>query len=346
MFKLPKQDLVNLAKEFSSEINTFNKKSFLITGGTGFIGKWLIAVLNELNRINDFHISLTILTRDKNKFISAFKDDEDLKNLKFIESDIRHLDNINNKELAFDYIVLGANDATYDFSLNPNLLTDTLIGGTRLMIEKFVTNKTNTILHLSSGAVYGDIAKLNNGVKENDKANFDITNLGSMYGISKLLVESILNDLSIKKDIKIINARCFAFVGPYLPLDKHFAVGNFINNCLNSEPIVINGDGSPVRSYMYAADMVKGLLKSLQSKKSSAINIGSDKAISISDLANLISNELGNPNVVIKNNGKSHPEKSNYYLPDISLLKSLGYEESYDLRSSITKTYKFYKGLK
>ena len=162
MFKLPKQDLVNLAKEFSSEINTFNKKSFLITGGTGFIGKWLIAVLNELNRINDFHISLTILTRDKNKFISAFKDDEDLKNLKFIESDIRHLDNINNKELAFDYIVLGANDATYDFSLNPNLLTDTLIGGTRLMIEKFVTNKTNTILHLSSGAVYGDIAKLNN----------------------------------------------------------------------------------------------------------------------------------------------------------------------------------------
>ena len=97
---------------------------------------------------------------------------------------------------------------------------------------------------------------------------------------------------------------------------------------------------------MYAADMVKGLLKSLQSKKSSAINIGSDKAISISDLANLISNELGNPNVVIKNNGKSHPEKSNYYLPDISLLKSLGYEESYDLRSSITKTYKFYKGLK
>ena len=65
------------------------------------------------------------------------------------------------------------------------------------MIEKFVTNKTNTILHLSSGAVYGDIAKLNNGVKENDKANFDITNLGSMYGISKLLVESILNDLSI-----------------------------------------------------------------------------------------------------------------------------------------------------
>ena len=247
--------------------------------------------------------------------------------------------------LNFDYIILGANDATYNFSLNPNLLTETLISGTRLLIEKFVTNKTKKILHLSSGAVYGDIAECSRGVKENDKANFDITNLGSMYGISKLLVESILNDLSIKKDIKIINARCFAFVGPYLPLDKHFAIGNFINNCLNSESILVNGDGSPVRSYMYAADMVKGLLKSLKSKKSLAINIGSDKAVSISDLANLVSNELGNPNVIISNNGESHPEKSNYYLPDITLLKSLGYEESYDLKSSITKTYKFYKNL-
>ena len=345
MFKLPKQDLVNLAKEFSNDINTFNKKSFLITGGTGFIGKWLIATLNELNKTNNFHISLTILTRDKNKFITTFVDDKDIKNLEFIESDIRYLDKIDNKELNFDYIILGANDATYDFSLNPNLLTDTLISGTRLLIEKFVTNKTKKILHLSSGAVYGDIAECSRGVKENDKANFDITNLGSMYGISKLLVESILNDLSIKKDIKIINARCFAFVGPYLPLDKHFAIGNFINNCLNSESIIVNGDGSPVRSYMYAADMVKGLLKSLKSKKSLTINIGSDKAVSISDLANLVSNELGNPNVIIKNNGKSHPEKSNYYLPDITLLKSLGYKESYDLKSSITKTYKFYKKL-
>ena len=96
---------------------------------------------------------------------------------------------------------------------------------------------------------------------------------------------------------------------------------------------------------MYAADMVQGLLKSLQSEKSLVINIGSDKAVSIGDLANLVSNKLENPNVIIKNENESHPEKSNYYLPDITLLKSLGYKESYDLGLSIIKTYGFYKDL-
>ena len=93
MFKLPKQDLVNLAKEFSNDINTFNKKSFLITGGTGFIGKWLIATLNELNKTNDFNISLTILTRDKNKFISTFVDDKDIKNAanEFLKKGIKNV---------------------------------------------------------------------------------------------------------------------------------------------------------------------------------------------------------------------------------------------------------------
>ncbi len=346
MFKLPRNDLVNLAEEFFAHKDTFYKKSFLITGGTGFIGKWLIATLNELNEISDYDIELTILTRDKNKFLNSFKDEKGLNSIKFIESDIRDLDSINLSEYEFDYIILGANDASYNFSLNPDLLLDTFINGTKSLINNSVSSRTSKILHLSSGAVYGDISHCSSGVKESDKAIFEISNVGSIYGMGKVLVESILNDFGSKHDINIINARCFAFVGPYLPLDKHFAIGNFINNCLKSEPILINGDGTPIRSYMYAADMIKALLISLQIKESLTVNIGSDKAISISELANLVSSELDNPNIKLMNHGINHPEKSNYYLPNISLLRSLGYQDSYDLKSSIANTYKFYKDLK
>ena len=157
---------------------------------------------------------------------------------------------------------MGANDATYDFSLNAKELYETLITGTFNLLETVVTSKTKSIIHLSSGAVYGDISSHKDGAKESDLSLMNINNIGSMYGLSKAIVESILNQFGAQNNINIINARCFAFVGPYLPLDKHFAIGNFINDCLNSRAITINGNGLPIRSYMYAADMAKAILLS------------------------------------------------------------------------------------
>lgn len=345
MFKLPQQDLDELGVDFSSSENIFNNKSFLITGGTGFIGKWLVSSLNELVKKHNFDISISILTRDKNIFINNFKNDENIKSLNFIESDVRYLDKINPGEYDFDYIVLGANDATYDFSLNTYLLTDTLINGTNLLINKFTTKKTKMILHLSSGAVYGDISNFKDGVDESSKANFDISDIGSMYGLSKILVESTLNDFGYKNNIKIVNARCFAFSGPYLPLDKHFAFGNFIKNALEDDDIVINGDGSPVRSYLYPVDLVNFLLKLFTISQSRiSVNIGSSHQITIKDLANKILKITNtNKKIITKGSGVDHPEKSNFYIPNTSYAKSLGFKENISIDESIKRTFNFYK---
>lgn len=344
MFNLPQNDLDNISKSLFKFKDLFENKSFLITGGTGFIGKWLIAGLMKISDDYDLNIFITILTRDKNAFIKSHNGLLDNPKLNFIERDIRNLDNPFDKENEFDFIVLGANDATYDFSLDLFSLTDTLINGTYKLLKNTVSDKTKSILHLSSGAVYGDITKCNKGVSENKKSNFDLTNKGSMYGVTKALVESILNEFGNQNNINIINARCFAFVGPYLPLDRHFAIGNFIKNCLNKNDIVVNGDGSPVRSYMYASDMACSILGCLTIDESIYINIGSDKPVSIKELAEKIS-KISSTKMHIKQRNLNHPEKSNFYIPDIELLNSYNFCEFVDLDSSILRTINFYKNL-
>jgi nucleoside-diphosphate-sugar epimerase len=346
MFNLPQEDLLEISST-SNRLNSFNDKSFLITGGTGFIGKWLVASLNFLNTKNDANISITILTRDKKSFFDKHNDIKNVKNLYFVESDVKNLDQFKYEGKEFDYIVIGANDATYDFSLHAFNLTDTLINGTKKILDKFVSIKTQSILHLSSGAVYGDISDYQDGVKEVSRANFDISNIGSLYGLSKILVESVLNEFGKTNNIKIINARCFAFSGPYLPIDKHFAFGNFIKNALENKDIIISGDGSPVRSYLYPIDLVNFLFKLLNTKDDNVVvNVGSSEAITIKDLAYKIQNVLNvSKDVIIETSNVNHPEKSNFYIPNINRANKLGLIENISLQNSIIRTYDFYKKL-
>lgn len=346
MFNLPNEDLLEISSDLCT-LNSFRNKSFLVTGGTGFIGKWIVASLNFLNTNNDANISITILTRNKKSFIDKHSEIKKLKNLYFVESDVKDLDKLNYEGKEFDYIVIGANDATYDFSLNAYNLTNTLINGTKNILDKFVSIKTTSILHLSSGAVYGDISEYQDGVKEESNASFDINNIGSMYGLSKILVESVLNEFGKTNNIKIINARCFAFSGPYLPIDKHFAFGNFIRNALENEDIIIAGDGSPVRSYLYPTDLVNFLFKLLEIKDANiTVNIGSSEAVSIKNLADKIKDVLNlSKDVIVEKSNVNHPEKSNYYIPNINKANKLGLIESISLKNSIIKTYDFYKKL-
>jgi len=178
MFYISKIELDNVVNELSIHQDVFKNTTFLITGGTGFIGKWLVATLNQMDLNQELDINVYILTRNKTSFKDQFPDCVSKKNIHFIEGDIRSLDHLGTLNIGFDYIILGANDATYDFSLDTKVLSETLIGGTFNLLKTFVSSKTKSIIHLSSGAVYGDISEHKNGARETDKSSIDINSGG------------------------------------------------------------------------------------------------------------------------------------------------------------------------
>jgi dTDP-glucose 4,6-dehydratase len=120
-------------------------------------------------------------------------------------------------------------------------------------------------------------------------------------------------------DIKI--ARCFAFVGAFLNREIYYAIGNFIQNCMDNNPIIINGDGTPLRSYLYADDLVEWLFAVLdRGEAGRPYNIGSDRVISIKELAEKVREVLGTGNEIIVRE-KPTEEAPQVYAPDIKRIQ-------------------------
>ena len=139
-------------------------------------------------------------------------------------------------------------------------------------------------------------------------------------------------------------ARCFAFVGPYLPLDTHFAIGNFINNVLKKEDIIIRGDGSTIRSYMYASDLMVWLWRILiLGESNSPYNVGSDESISIKELAEKIKG-VSDSTVSVKILGTQiRKEDVDIYCPNVQKANSINTNIKIQISESINKTIKFYE---
>lgn len=248
-----------------------NKRIFL-TGGTGFFGKWL------LDRFQGLEAEVVVLSRDPERFLSRFPMFGRNPNVIFVQGDVR---DFSFPAGRFDYVIHAATEASVTLDQeNPEEMMSVIVDGTRRVLDFSKQAGVQRLLHVSSGAVYGVQPPELLHIPE----SFPCSPV-TPYGKGKLAAEQ----MCLAGGIETVIARPFAFVGPWLPLDAHFAIGNFIGNCLRNEPIEIKGDGTPLRSYMYGSDLVDWLLTLLlKGRSGEAYNVGSEEAICIDDLARLV----------------------------------------------------------
>lgn len=310
---------------------------FFITGGTGFIGTWLLESFVWINDHLDLGMSAVVLTRNPATFVEKVPHVATHPSITLLQGDIR---TFKFPEGKFSFVIHGATDASAKINTeDPICMFDTIVEGTRRTLDFAVQSGAKNFLFLSSGAVYGDQPPHISNLSESIPSCPDCTNAGAAYAEGKRAAE-LLCTLHVRQHgLAAKIARCFAFVGPCLPIDSHFAIGNFIRDAMAKKAIHINGDGTPYRSYLYAADLTFWLWTILiRGQTARPYNVGSNQAISIAELARLVNSTLGGNGIHIMQQAQlgAIPKR---YVPSTRRAESeLGLTQSTTLEQAIIKT--------
>lgn len=308
------------------DLSALSGKRLFVTGCTGFMGYWILMSIHCLN-IKGFNIHVTGISRNPELF---YQRHPFFLNKPWLQLDLGEIRDFALSYGPYDYVIHGAMDTQPDKLQNGSDLFDIATRGTKRVIEQAKMASANSILIVSSGAVY-----------ESDYVpqKLGILTSSNYYSMAKQLMEQVALNETEGSICQLKLARCFAFIGYLLP--KHLAVAQFIKSALNDECITIHGNGSPVRSYLYAADMALWLLQILiNGRDKAAYDVGSDDVKPLIDHAEHIRQIIApNKSIFVGKGGANQSSSRQVYVPDITTAKDeLGLDVWTELHAAIRKT--------
>jgi nucleoside-diphosphate-sugar epimerase len=297
----PAEDLTEIVDLSLNSLELLKDAKILLSGGTGFIGNWLVCALLKANKELNLNLSITIVSRNVNAATKKFTNFQS-GYMSFVEADLSFDIKLElNTTTEFTHFIhAGVMVASPINHVEERYIEDSSLNGAKIFLE-LARNQGNVpnFIHLSSGAVY-DRSDLYEGKFQEvgiQKGNNKI----SSYGRAKSQTEFLIDSYGDNGFVKQSNPRLFAFFGPGLPLDKQFAIGNFIQDALTKDTITVKGNPNTIRSYMYPVDLITWLLATIASPTNRSLNIGSPVPIAIGDLAQTISSITGSKKVVFSN---------------------------------------------
>ena len=290
---------------------------YLVTGGTGFFGRALLRHWIALRVSGQPGSTVTLLSRNPSAFAALHPALARQPWLRLAQGDVCDRASLP-RGIGFTHILHAAADSTVGPQLTPLQRYDQIVNGTRNLLDLAVACGAQRFLLTSSGAVYGVQPPHLDQIPEDWHGIPDPLNPANAYGVAKRAAEHLCALYGQTHGIHTVIARCFAFVGPDLPMDVHFAIGNFIRDALWRDEITVSGDGSPLRSYLDQQDLAQWLLTLLEhGAAGQAYNVGSDQALSIAELAHLVRDIVAPNKKVHIHRATNESNGRNIYVPSI-----------------------------
>ncbi|MHB1938131.1 MAG: NAD-dependent epimerase/dehydratase family protein [Acidobacteriaceae bacterium] len=323
-------------------------RRIFITGGTGFFGCWLLESFLAANSAFNLQAQAVVLTRSARRFRERAPHLAGDAAVELLEGDVR---NFAFPAGQFPFVIHAATESVRIGHANPPAtdpsteLLSTIVEGTRRCLEFAESHGTCKFLLTSSGAIYGRQPSDMTHIAEDYRGAPDLLHSSSVYGEGKRIAEMLCSLAASRTQMECKIARCFAFVGPHLPLNAHFAIGNFIRDAMRGGPIVIQGDGTPMRSYMYAADLAIWLWTILfRADSSRAFNVGSERDLSIRKVAEAVASTIA-PGIEIRIERPPGPGAPvQRYVPSVQAAKKyLNLTDGISLTDAIRRTAAWYR---
>lgn len=331
------EDICFVLAECYHELQTLSGKTLLISGGSGFVGSYLVETVIAFNRSHTgapcrLLLPTRSLTSAREKWPHFFS----IENVIWFEWDGSTLESPSE---TCDYVIHAASPADPASYLHaPMQAMEDIANGTIAVLHYARTVGVRALLYLSSGAAYGRQAPGVDTLEENEQGAPDLCDLSSCYGEAKRYAELLCRTSGVPTVI----ARLFAFVGPYQDIDGSFAVSNFMRQAMRDKSIRIHGDGTALRTYCYASDLTVGLWKLLFSGNPGELyNVGADAPrVSIRELAELIAQQIGNVEIILE--GKSGTGLRSRYIPNTDKFKKF-HSAQIDLTEGLRRTLVSYQ---
>lgn len=321
------EDCSSILKNAPCRWGKLRNSKIFVTGGTGFFGKWLMRSFAHVNSALSLNAEMTVLSRSPEKFLEGNPLFAQAGMPRFVKDDVRTFCCGG----GYDFIIHAAtpSDGRLD-TADPDELYSIITDGTSNVVKNAEAWRSRKILYISSGGVYGvqppEIAAM--------PEDYIPAPTGT-YGMGKLKSEEICFSCGVPA----VSARCYAFIGPYQALgNRRFAVSSFIGDAIRGVPIHVK-DGSPYRSYLYAADLMAWLWTLLiEGKPGEAYNVGSGEAMTVFELARVISRSVS-PEVVLEvDKYDCEAALPPRYVPDVAKAAGLGLRQYTPISSAIKKT--------
>ncbi len=332
---LPEPDLDHVVEHVGDAWEALRGARLFITGGTGFFGGWMAESLLHADARLGLGVRAHLLTRHPERFRAAVPHVADHPSITLCAGDIR---DFAFPDADFSTILHMATETELRGSASTSFTT--AVSGTARVLELAARCGAQRLLLTSSGAVYGTQPPELERIGEDYPGAPRPEDPAAGYGHGKRAAEFLCAAASADTGLEVKIARCFAFVGPLLPLDANFAIGNFIRDAMAGGPVRVAGDGTPRRSYLYAADLAIWLWTILvRGATCHPYNVGSDEDISVAYLARLVAEVLA-PDAIVEIGLSPTPRsrRAGYVPSTRRAVGELGLGQLISLREAIRRT--------